>query len=218
MDDSTQLPLDVRDRQWFIVRRWQTYSGEMRVLVLRAIAVVVLYACQLGHQFGTLSGEERTANLRFHQGATAVSVMLLVISLLTLLLVLKRFLPVWLPFLTTGIDLVAIAVLIALAGGPMATALTGAFYFVVAMAGLRFDLKLVWAATLGAMFAYMATVGAVDDSWFDADHAVPLIHQGVGLTCIGGTGLIVGQIIRLARPMAEQYHQRLDQQQAKEAE
>ncbi|RCS56044.1 hypothetical protein DTL42_01255 [Bremerella cremea] len=217
MDSLSELTGEVRDRQWFIVRRWQTYTGELRALILRAIAVVVLYACQLGHHFLVLSGEARAANLRFQQGATAVAVLLLVVSLLTLLLVLKRFLPAWLPFLTTAIDLLAISALVALAGGPMMTSLTGAFYLVVAMAGLRFDLKLVWAATLGAMVAYLASVGAVDDSWFDADHVVPLVQQGVALACIGATGIVVGQVVRLARTLAEQYQQRVDLQQAKEA-
>lgn len=109
MNSPPELPREVRDRQWYIVRRWQTYAGELRALVLRAIAVVVLYACQLGHHFLVLTGEARAANLRFQQGATAVAVLLLIVSLLTLLLVLKRFLPVWLPFLTTAIDLLAIA-------------------------------------------------------------------------------------------------------------
>ena len=217
MNSPSRPPEEVRDRQWFIIRRWQTYAGEMRALVLRAIAVVVLYACQLGHHFLVLSAEGRAANERFQQGATMVSVLLLIVSLLTLLLILKRVLPGWLPFVTTGIDLLAIASLIALAGGPMATSLTGAFYLVIAMAGLRFDLKLVWGATLGAMLAYMASVGVVDDSWFDADHAVPLVQQGVSLVCLAATGLIVGQVIRLARQLAEQYHQRMDVQAGKES-
>lgn len=217
MNSPSKRSEEVADRQWFIIRRWQTYAGEMRALVLRAIAVVVLYACQLGHHFLVLSAEERAANERFQQGATMVAVLLLVVSLLALLLVLKRVLPAWLPFVTTGIDLLAIAGLVALAGGPMATSLTGAFYLVIAMAGLRFDLQLVWVATIGAMIAYMATVGAVDDAWFDAEHAVPLVQQGVSLVCLGATGLIVGQVIRLARQLAEQYHQRMGLQAGKES-
>lgn len=217
MNSPSTTSEEVRNRQWFIIRRWQTYAGEMRALLLRAIAVVVLYGCQLGHHFLVLSEEGRAVNERFQQGATMVSVLLLIVSLLTLLLILKRVLPAWLPFVTTGIDLLAIAGLVALAGGPMATSLTGAFYLVIAMAGLRFDLRLVWAATLGAMIAYMASVGVVDDSWFDADHTVPLIQQGVSLVCLGATGLIVGQVIRLARQLAEQYHERIDLQVRKES-
>lgn len=215
MNNPPELPQEVRDRQWYIVRRWQTYAGELRALILRAIAVVVLYACQLTHHFLVLTGEARAANLRFQQGATGVAVLLLVVSLLTLLLVLKRFLPAWLPFLTTAIDLLAIAALVTLAGGPMMTSLTGAFYLVVAMAGLRFDLKLVWGTTLGAMVAYLASVGAVDDSWFDANHVVPLVQQGVSLACIGATGIVVGQIVRLARPLAEQFDERMEIQRGK---
>lgn len=98
----------------------------------------------------------------------------------------------------------------------MMTSLTGAFYLVVAMAGLRFDLKLVWGATLGAMVAYLASVGAVDDSWFDANHVVPLVQQGVSLACIGATGIVVGQIVRLARPLAEQFDERMQIQRGKE--
>ena len=214
MNDSIERDQQTEDRQWFIVRRWQTYASELRVLVLRMIVVVVLYACHLAH-FVSLSSEARDAAQRFHQGATAVAVLLLVVSFLTLLLVLKRILPAWLPFLTTGIDLVAIAALVGLAGGPMSTSLTGAFYLVIAMAGLRFDLRLVWAATLGAMAAYMASVGMVDDSWFDANHAVPLVQQAISVACLGGTGVVVGQMVRLARPLAQEYHERMTNAQSR---
>ncbi|MBA2114938.1 hypothetical protein HOV93_21080 [Planctomycetes bacterium FF15] len=203
------------DRHWFIVRRWQTYASELRVLLLRVIAVVVLYGCQVAH-FLSQSEEGQAANLSFQRVATGTAVLLIVVSLLVLLLVLKRILPGWLPFLTTMVDLLAIGLLVGIAGGPMATSLVGALYLVIAMAGLRFDLRLVWLATLGAMAAYLGTVGMVDDSWFDADHAVPLVQQGVSLACLGGTGIVIGQIVRLARPLAQQYHDRLTHAQAKE--
>lgn len=215
MSPDSQNDTPTADRQWFIVRRWQTYASELRVLLLRVIAVVILYGCQVAHFF-SLSEEGQVANLSFQRVATGAAVLLIVVSLLVLLLVLKRILPVWLPFLTTAVDLVAIALLVGIAGGPMATSLTGAFYLVIAMAGLRFDLRLVWLATLGAMAAYMGTVGVVDDSWFDANHVVPLVQQGVSLACLGGTGIVVGQIVRLARPLAQQYHDRLIHVEAKE--
>lgn len=215
MNLASQHNSQAADRQWFIVRRWQTYASEMRVLLLRVIAVVVLYGCQVAH-FLSLGEDGQAANLTFQRIATGAAVLLIVVSFLVLLLILKRILPVWLPFLTTLVDLFAVALLTGIAGGPMATSLTGAFYLVIAMAGLRFDLRLVWLATLGAMVAYMGTVGAVDESWFDADHAVPLVQQGVSLACLGGTGIVVGQIVRLARPLAQQYHDRLTQAEAKE--
>ncbi|WDI42446.1 hypothetical protein [Bremerella sp. P1] len=216
MNVASQHDSPVADRQWFIVRRWQTYASELRVLLLRVIAVIVLYGCQVAH-FLSLSEEGQDANLLFQRVATGAAVLLIVVSLLVLLLVLKRVLPVWLPFVTTIVDLLAIALLVSVAGGPMATSLTGAFYLVIAMAGLRFDLRLVWLATLGAMAAYVGTVGAVDDTWFDANHVVPLVQQGVSLACLGGTGIVVGQIVRLARPLAQQFHDRLEHAQAKEA-
>lgn len=203
------------DRQWFIVRRWQTYASELRVLLLRVISVVVLYGCQIAHHL-SLTEEGQALNLSYQRVATGVAVLLVVVSLLVLLLVMKRIMPMWLPYLTTIVDLLAIAVLVGMAGGPLATSLTGAFFLVIAMAGLRFDLRLVWLATLGSMAAYMGTVGVVDDTWFDADHVVPLVQQGVALACLGGTGIVVGQIVRLARPLAQQYHERLTHAEAKE--
>lgn len=217
MSNSTESDPHTEDRQWFIVRRWQTYASELRALLLRMAAVLVLYACHL-IRFVSLSPEAQDAAERFHQGATAVAVLLLVVSFLVLLLILKRILPTWLPFLTTAIDLIAVAALVGLAGGPMMTSLTGAFYLIIAMAGLRFDLRLVWAATLGAMAGYLASVGMVDDSWFDANHVVPLVQQAVSLACIGGTGVVVGQMVRLARPLAQEYHLRVTNAQARRSE
>jgi len=215
MNATSEDPSRRANRHWFIVRRWQTYSSELRVLLLRVIAVVVLYGCQVLHYL-SLSEEGQAANLSFQRVATTAAVLLLVVSLLVLLLILKRILPGWLPFLTTAVDLLAIAWVVGFAGGPMATSLTGAFYLVIAMAGLRFDLRLVWLATLGAMAGYMGAVGAVDDSWFDADHVVPLVQQGVAMACLGGTGIVVGQIVRLARGLAQQYHDRQTHAEAKE--
>ncbi len=216
MNSASQHSSPTADRQWFIVRRWQTYASELRVLLLRVIAVAVLYGCQIAHHL-SLTEEGQEANLLFQRVATGAAVLLVVVSLLVLLLVMKRILPVWLPYLTTIVDLLAIALLVGIAGGPMATSLTGAFYLVIAMAGLRFDLRLVWLATLGAMAAYSGTVGMVDDAWFDADHVVPLIQQGVAMACLGGTGIVVGQIVRLARPLAQQYHERVTHFEAKES-
>ncbi|MEW4451357.1 hypothetical protein AB1L30_01610 [Bremerella sp. JC817] len=215
MNSSSDVSKDVADRQWFIVRRWQAYAGELRALVIRAVSVVVLYGFHLVSHFGETPEVQETF-AEMHRRLTIISVLMLVVSLLTLLLILKRVLPGWLAFLTTAVDLLAVTAVIASTGGPMRSALMGGFFLVIAMAGLRFDLRLVWFATLGSMAGFMAAVGIQDPSWFDADHVVPVIYQQGMLVCLAATGLVIGQIVRLSRPLAEEYHARVERAEAKE--
>jgi len=196
-------------RAWFIVRRWQTYAAEMQVLLIRVVAVIALYSCQLVHHFLLIDQEQQVVNARFQQGATLVALLLLVTSALALAILLKRWLPWWLSFVTTFLDLAAVTACVALAGGPLETSLVTAFYLIIAMAGMRFDVRLVWCATLGAMIGYMASVGSADQVWFDANHEIPLVQQGVTLVTLAAIGLTVGQIVRSLPLAAEEFRLRV---------
>ena len=80
------------------------------------------------------------------------------------------------------------------------------------VAAPRCDLALLWAATLGSMAGYLALVGIADDKWFDEKHTTPVIQQLVMLCSIGLAGVMAGQLIRRAKPLAMEYHRRMTSQ------
>jgi hypothetical protein len=82
---------------------------------------------------------------------------------------------------------------------------------IIALAALRFSLGLVWFSTLGAMAGYWLLVGLEDaktSSWFDNKHAVPIVTQLVTLLSLGLTGIVIGQVVRRVRNLAEEFARR----------
>jgi hypothetical protein len=87
-----------------------------------------------------------------------------------------------------------------------------AYFLILSLAALRFSLGLVWFATLASMAGYEALVGVEDakvSRWFDAYHAVPPATQLVTLLSLAMTGVVLGQVVRQVRRMAEDYARRL---------
>ena len=195
-----------RDRQWFILSRWQQLEGEGRANLLRIVAIAVFYATQL---FTYSTAEAVTdADRAFHRAATGLAVAGAVSALVILLCMQRRLFPPMLPFLSTASDLILVSALARHGGGPHSP-LTFTYFLIVAMAGLRFRLSLVWFATAGAATAYMALVGLADPTWFDANHVVSPARQLMMVSSLGLTGIVIGQIVRRVHILAVEYGQRI---------
>jgi len=194
------------ERKWYIVNRWLEYEGESRANLLRIIAVAAFYGVQLVQFHLVRAGNE--AAVPFHRQATALAVAWTMLALGVTVCLRRQIFPAALKYVSTAGDIVLLAALVWLAGGPNSS-ITRAFFLIIALAALRFDVGLVWFSTLGCMFAYEALVGRADPTWFDADHAVPVVDNLIMLVSLGLTGLILGQVIRRARNAAGDYAQRL---------
>lgn len=202
--------------QWFVVGRWQEYAGEARANLIRIVAVGAFYILELINYYAI--GQQSAEYVAFHRTATALAVAWTLMSLGILLCLRQQIFPPALKYISTAADIVLLTCL-ALAvegstGGP-ASPLVFAYFLIIALSGLRFSLSLVWMATLGSMVAYLVLVAAVDrrehGAWFDNDHAVPPIEQLMVLLSLALTGVIVGQIVRRVRAMAEDFHARMQQ-------
>lgn len=193
-------------RQWYIVGRWQEYEGEGRANLLRIAALVAFYAVQLvdHHFFQVRTDDER----QYHQAVTAIAAGWTLMGLLVQTSLRRQVFPAALKYVSTAGDLAFLTALLWIGSGP-ASPLVYAYFPVVALSGLRFNLRLVRFATLGAMGCYLAVVGASDPHWFDSQHATPVVQQLVALLSIGLTGLIVGQVVRRVRGLAADYARRL---------
>jgi hypothetical protein len=194
------------ERQWYIVGRWQEYAGEARANLLRIITIGVFYGLQLTNHHLLSGPEQRDAS--FHRAATALAVAGLFVALAVQLCLQRQIFPSLLKFASTVADIVLVTALAALGGGPHSP-LRLAYFLIIAMAALRYSLPLVWCASLGGMLGYLMLVALADKSaWFDADHAVRPIEQLMTLAALSLNGIIIGQIVRRVRGIAEDYRQR----------
>ncbi len=198
------------DRQWFIVGRWQEYEGEGRANLLRIMAIGAFYIVQLAHYYGF--SEHTQEVVAFHQAATALAAAWTLIAVAILLCLRQRIFPAVLKFVSTGCDIVLLTALASI-GSKANSPLVFAYFVIIALAAMRFSLRLIWCATLGGMLGYLALVGLTDTKWFDADHAVPVVTQLVVLLSLALTGIMLGQVIRRVRALADEYAQRLTAQQ-----
>jgi hypothetical protein len=200
------------ERQWFIVGRWQEYEGEARANLLRVLAVAAFYGIELinyhGLELGALQlPRVESVSQPFHMAVTALAVVWTLAALGIALCLRQRVFPWSLKFLSTGIDLVLLTWILALAGGPRSPLLVG-YFLVVCLSGLRFNLSLVWFATGGAVAGYLFLLGYV--AWYgSAELRVPRYYELIFLLALVLCGVLIGQVLRRVRRLAEDYARRL---------
>jgi hypothetical protein len=200
------------DRQWFIVGRWQQYEGEARANLLRILGIGVFYLVELLNYYGLRLGFfeiPKIVDKPFHQAVTALAVAWTLLALGMLLCLVQRVFPWWLKFAATAADIVLLTGILVVADGPRSPLVVG-YFLVIALATLRFSLPLVWLATLGTMASYIFLLGYA--RWFSqrALH-VPRYQQLIFLLALALTGIVLGQVIRRVRVMAEDYAARRQQ-------
>jgi hypothetical protein len=205
----TATATNMNQRQWFIVGRWQEFEGEARANLLRIVAVGAFYCIQL-LQFYVFQ-KASPAALPFHRQATAIAVAWTIVALAIHTCLRLRIFPAALKYLSTTCDIVLLTALASLSRGPFSP-LVLAYFLIVALAALRFSVGLVWFGAAGGMLGYWALVGLEDiktSRWFDEQHAVPPATQLITLVSLALTGIIVGQVVRRVKDMANEYAQRL---------
>jgi hypothetical protein len=194
--------------QWRIVALWQRYDGEIRAAVLRIVAVAAMYACQL--LVMQLSTPDEALK-EFHRKATYACGAWVLATLAGVVAIQAKVFFRLTPYVTTLADLFLLT-LVAAAGSKTQSPVVVGYFLIVLIAAQRFDLALIWTATLGSMACYMALVGIADDKWFDPVHRTPIIQQLVMISAIGLSGVMTGQLVRRARPLALEYHRRVTAQ------
>lgn len=194
-------------RQWYIVGRWQEYDGESQANLLRMVAIGSLYIVELLRFY--VFEKASPDHMPFHRQATIIALAWSLVGMAIWLCLRLRIFPAALKYVSTGCDILLLTALAALnRPGPFSPLVLG-YFLIVAMSALRFNLVLIWFATLVSMAAYWSLVGIVDPRWFDADHAVPVGRQLVTLVSLGLTGIVIGQVVRRVHGIASEYAQRL---------
>jgi hypothetical protein len=213
----TQTPF--AHRQWFIVGRWEEYEGEARANLLRISGIGAFYIIELLNYYGLrLGGFElpQVVDEAFHRTVTALAVAWTMVALGTLLCLRRQIFPAALKYVTTGADALLLTGILMVADGPRSPLIIG-YFLVIAVAALRFKLRLVWFATLASMAGYLVLLGYA--KWFAGreesvfgprDITVPRYHQLIFLLGLALCGVVVGQVIRRVKWMAAEFARRVE--------
>ena len=202
------------EKDWFIVGRYEEFEGEGRANLLRLIGVAAFYAVELVNYYGLdLSFVQMppVVDRPFHLAITFLTLAWAMLCLGILLSRKQKIFPAWLKFLSTGGDLVLLTSVLTLADGPKSP-LVVAYFLVIALASLRFNLELIWFATGGAIAGYLFLLGFARwgevPGWPKPDMTVPRYYQIIFVLALVLTGVVLGQVIRRVRGLAEHYARR----------
>jgi hypothetical protein len=214
---STVAPRPSADRHWFIVGRWEEFEGEGRANLLRLIAITAFYAVELVNYYGLNLGfieMPAVVDRAFHLAVTMLTVAWMMLCLCVLYCRLNRVFPSWLKFISTAGDLLLLTSILTLGDGPRSPLLVG-YFLIIAVATLRFSLELMWLATAGAAAGYLFLVGFARwgsiPGWERGDLTTPRHWQVIFVLALVLQGVVLGQVIRRVRRLAEAYARRLEE-------
>ena len=200
------------DRQWFVIGRWQEYAGEARANLLRIAGIGAFYIIELINFYGLHVGPldfPATVNVKFHEQVTALAVAWTMVALATLVCLKLRYFPAWLKYATTLSDVALLTTILMVADGPRSPLVVG-YFLVIVLATLRFQLRLIWCATIASMIGYLWMATRFSDPYFNhRDLSVPGYYQLIMLLALALTGIVLGQVIRRVRALAEDFSRRV---------
>ncbi|MCA9248746.1 MAG: hypothetical protein KDA42_16585 [Planctomycetales bacterium] len=214
----TDESMATQARQWYIALRWQEYEGEGRANLLRIIAVGAFYTLHLlnYHQvnLGFLQlGENYSVSLAFHQAVTAIAVAWTMLAMGIQVCLRQQIFPHWLKFLSTSCDVILLSAILYLGDGPRSPLIVG-YFLILALAALRLSLPLIRFTTPAVALGYLAILGVA--KWpqtfgrGNVDLRVPRYEQLIVLIAITLAGVLLGQVLRRMRSLAESVIERLE--------
>src|SRR5262249_2652726 len=152
-----------------------------------------------------------------HTLITLLAVAWAMLALGILLALQQRIFPLWLPYFTTACDIVLLTSIICI-GGMARSPLVVGYFLLIILATLQLHLPLIWFATAGCGVGYLCVLGCA--KWPDRfgftkllgdavnDYRVPRYHQVIVLVAIVMAGVMLGQIVRRVRHLAEDFAER----------
>lgn len=197
---------------WFIAQRWQQYEGEQRANVLRLVSVGAFYMVHLLNYyrpFGLFELDVKP-DVVFHQAVTILAVAWTMLSLGVELCLRQQVFPRFLPYWTTGCDLLLLTAMLCVGSGESSPLVLG-YPLIIILASLRVSLPMVQCATCGALAGYlflMAWSKWSETFGIESVGRVPRYAQIMTLLAIALSGVILGQLVRGIRRMAEEFSSR----------
>jgi hypothetical protein len=196
--------------RWEDARRLESWAGEMRVNMLRTLAVLVFY---IYHLVNFYLLRDTSITDAYHVQVTAIFFLWGVLCFALYHTLINRYVPGWLAYAVVGLDLALVTALCMLNPEGPRSALMMLYFVVIATAPLRLCLRLVWVATCGAIvgagivLAHHIVVRCGGMPYFAADNPqrVPMSSEIVFVLCLLTAGVVAGQMVRAARRLLEGY-------------
>jgi hypothetical protein len=185
------------DPVWRASQRLEGLAGEIRVNLIRIVALAAYYGHHLVNVF--LTGDDPSLKGDYHLVVTYLVLAWALAALVIQYCLMRRWIPVALKYLVTIWDILLITTLL-MVGGEGRSMLAVLYFLVIVAAPLRLSLALVWTATLGTMAAYAFFLGYV--RWrleLPIEQRTSRPQQIVFLLALGATGLFAGQLVRQCR-------------------
>lgn len=208
------------DRHWYIVSRWQEYEAEARANLLRICGIGAFYLIELVNYYGVRLGPVEVHPLpgvdqQFHVRITMLALLWAMLSLGVLMALRQQWFPDWLKYATTCMDVVLLTSILVVADGPKSP-LVVAYFLIMVLAALRFNLRLVQCTSAACMVGYLFLLGYARFGT-GRDLRVPRHEQAMVLLALLLCGVILGQMARYIRRLAEDYLRRAPPRQAQDA-
>jgi hypothetical protein len=206
------------DDRWADVRRLEAWAGEVRVNLIRAIAVVVFYGTHLLDVY--VYGRDRSPEaMAYHAEATAIALGWMVAIFLLHGCLTRRFVPPALKYVATCWDITMISALLGASPDGPRSPLLYLYFVVLASSALRLSLPLVYATTLGIMAAALVVLGYYvyykvgRDAYYadDSPSRIARSSEVIFLLAVGAAGLFAGQVVRQARRLVYGYPVRVEE-------
>jgi len=214
------LDPDLIPDPWNLSRRLEAWAGEIRVNVIRIIAIAIFYGRHLVELWLNRAGP---AGGLYHLRVTVVIIAWAGAAGVIHLLLVRRYYPPPFKFVSTIMDVLMITLLCAIAGGPKSP-LVLIYFAAIASAPLRLSLRLVWTTTVASMIGYLVLLAYY--AWYligariyysMPDVRVPRSTEVIVILAMGVSGLFAGQVVRQARRMIERAPQLISAQEGEPA-
>lgn len=195
------------EMNWEDASRAEAWAGELRVNLVRMIALVIFYARHLIEYW--IGGPSSPYRGIYHARVTWVVIAWAVMAIIMHLRLSRRHYHDWTKYVAVGWDCAMVVALCAIAGGPK-TSLVLLLFPVVASAALRLSLKLVYFATACGMAAYLVLLGMY--VWYvigrqkyyaTPELRIPRRDEAIVLLTLLVTGLFAGQTVRQMKRLAQ---------------
>ena len=189
--------------EWTDVQRVESWAGEVRVNLIRMLAILIFYGRHLADFF--LGPADGPARGQYHVIVTALCIAWAAEAVVLHIWLSRRHVPPWLKYLAALLDVFLVTLLCVAAGGPKSP-LVLLYFPVIASAPLRLSLKLVYTTTAATMLSYLFLLGYY--AWYvvgwekyyaTPELRIPRATEAIMLLTLLTTGLFAGQIVRQMR-------------------
>lgn len=204
--DATQASA----QRWREIEQVEGWAGELRVNMIRVLAIAVFYARHLMEFL--LSPQDSPQRGSYHARVTWLCLTWTGMALVLHLRLVRRHVTSVLKYVVVTWDAAAITVLCMLAGGPKSPLLL--LYFpLVATAPLRASLRLVCFTTACAILGYLCVLGCyvkyvigIQRYYSTPELRIPRSHEAIVVMALLLSGFLAGQFVRQAKRIAGGHH------------